>query len=63
MTRQIVQSESEFDKEKALFEQKIEYLERALTEKAVKEKSYLSELQSRKSELSSEMKTLISKNE
>lgn len=56
MQRHLVQSESEFEKEKALFEQKVEYLERTLKEKTEKEKDYLSEWQSQKTEMSGELR-------
>lgn len=46
------QSQSEFDKEKALLEQKVEYLESALKEKQDKERDSNSELRSQKAELS-----------
>ena len=56
MQRHLVQAESEFEKERALFEQKAEFMEKALAEKAEKEKTYMNELQSKKSEMSGEIK-------
>ena len=50
--RSVKQSQSEFDKEKALLEQKVEYLESALKEKQDKERDSNSELRSQKAELS-----------
>ena len=55
------QSQSEFDKEKALLEQKVEYLESALKEKQDKERDSNSELRSQKAELSQEIKHVTSK--
>ena len=43
MQRHLIQAESGFDKEKALFEQKVTYLENALLEKQTKEKDSMSE--------------------
>lgn len=45
MQRHLMQAESEFEKEKALFEQKIEYLEKALKEKVGKERDQMFEWQ------------------
>lgn len=42
--RQQVSSESEFDKEKALLDQKIEFLEKALEDSSRREKEISSEL-------------------
>jgi hypothetical protein len=43
MQRHLISVESEFDKERALFEQKVEFLERNLAEKTAKEKDFLAE--------------------
>lgn len=56
MQRRLVQSESEFDKEKALFAQKVEYLEKQIAEKAAREQDILAERQSQKEGLSSELR-------
>lgn len=58
-----MQSESEFEKEKALFEQKIEYLEKALKEKVDKEREQMFEFQHQKSEMSGELRQMCSKYE
>jgi hypothetical protein len=41
MHRDNVKNESEFEKERALMEQKIQYLEKSLEEKTSKEKDYM----------------------
>jgi hypothetical protein len=43
IARSSKQSASEFDKEKALMKQKIEYLEKSLEEKSSKEREYASD--------------------
>lgn len=43
MQRHLVQVESEFDKERALFEQKVEFLEKSLQEKTSRERDFLAE--------------------
>jgi len=54
---------SEFEKEKALMKQKIEYLEKSLEEKLTKEREHASDWRNQKSGLSLEIKTLASKHE
>mmetsp|Transcript_33944 Transcript_33944/g.44790 ORF Transcript_33944/g.44790 Transcript_33944/m.44790 type:complete len:92 (+) Transcript_33944:493-768(+) len=61
--RGIKQSQSEFDKEKALMEQKITYLEQSLKEKTEKERESTTEWRSQKSEMSLEIKQLTAKYE
>jgi hypothetical protein len=56
MHRENVKALSGFEKERALMEQKIEYLEKSLEEKTSKEKEYLSNWGTQKSELSSEIR-------
>ena len=56
VTRAKMQSESEFEKERALFEQKVEYLERSLREKQDRERNYLSELHSMRSDMTLELR-------
>ncbi len=55
--------ESEFDKERALFDQKVQFLERSLQEKADKERGYISELHTKRSELTGELKAAVSRYE
>lgn len=55
--------ESEFEKERALFDQKVLFLEKSLSEKADRERSYLSDLHSKRSELTGEMKNMCQKYE
>ena len=55
--------ESEYEKQRALFEQKIEFLERNLQEKQDRERIYLSEIHSKRSELSGELRTMTQKYE
>ncbi len=43
MQRHLIQVDSEFDKERALFEQKIAFMEKGLLEKQAKEKDHLSD--------------------
>jgi len=61
--RSIKQSQSESDKEKALMEQKITYLEQQLKEKSEKERESTTEWRSQKSGLSTELKQLSAKYE
>lgn len=56
MQRHLMLCQSEFDKEKALFEQKVEFLEKALQEKSAKERDYQAEWQSKRSEMSEELR-------
>lgn len=56
VTRAKMQAESEFDKERALFDQKVEYLERSLKEKQDRERNYLSELHSMRSDMTLELR-------
>lgn len=61
--RENVKARSGFEKERALMEQKISYLEKSLEEKTSKEKEYLSNWNSQKSELSSEIRQVCQKYE
>lgn len=54
--RQQVSSESEFDKEKALLDQKIEFLEKALEDSSRREKEISTELKNCKKDFSSQNK-------
>lgn len=63
MQRHLISVESEFDKERALFEQKVEFLERNLAEKSAKEKDFLAERQSQKQGMSTEIRQLCQKYE
>ena len=56
VTRAKMQAESEFDKERALFDQKVQYLERSLKEKQDRERNYLSELHSMRSDMTLELR-------
>lgn len=56
-------SESEFDKQKALLNQKVEHLEQTLESMRTKEKEYISDLKSQKKELMSAIKESQTKNE
>jgi len=56
ITRAKMQAESEFDKERALFDQKVQYLEKSLKEKQDRERTYLSELHSIRSDMTSELR-------
>lgn len=63
LQRQVMSSESEFDKQKALLDQKIEHLDSIVETQKQKEKEYSSELKSQKKELMSTIKEAQSKNE
>ena len=63
MHRHNIKVESEFEKERALMEQKIMFLEKNLEEKSSKEKEYLSNWNSQKSELSNEIRHVCQKYE
>ena len=54
--RSVKQSQSEFDKQKALLDQKIEYLEQSLKERTDKERDTSSSWRTQKAELSQEIK-------
>ena len=59
MQRKLMQNECEFEKEKALFNQKVEFLEHSLAERQAKEKQQLELFKSRKTEMTGELKTTI----
>lgn len=63
MHREKVKAMSDFEKERALMEQKIAYLEKSLEEKTSKEKEYLSNWNNQKSELSTEIRQVCLKYE
>jgi chromosome segregation ATPase len=63
MNRKNIKVESEFEKERALFEQKVMFLEKSLEEKSSTEKEYLSNWNNQKSELSSEIRSVCQKYE
>lgn len=63
LQRDTVHARSEFEKERALMEQKIHFLEKSLSEKSSKEKEYLSSLTNQKQELSSELRQASTKYE
>jgi len=63
MHRHNIKVESEFEKERALSEQKILFLEKNLDEKSSKEKEYLSNWNNQKSELSNEIRLVCQKYE
>ena len=63
MNRKNIKVESEFEKERALLEQKVLFLERNLEEKLGKEKEYLSNWNNQKSELSNEIRNVSQKYE
>lgn len=63
LQREKLQLESEFDKERALFDQKVQFLESSLQEKADKERSYISEIHTKRSELTGELKATCSRYE
>lgn len=54
--RKNIQVESEFEKQKALLEQKVQFLEKNLEEKIGKEREYLTNWTSQKSEMSNEIR-------
>ena len=56
MSRKAKKVESEFDKEKALLEQKVIFLEKSLEEKATNEKQYMNSWSTKNSELNNEMR-------
>jgi len=58
LQREKLQVESEFEKERALFDQKVEFLERSLSEKADRERNYLTEMHSKRSEMTGELKVM-----
>lgn len=62
-TRKNKKLESEFDKEKALLEQKVQFLEKQLEERASNERQYMSSWNSKNSELSNEMRQVSHKYE
>ena len=55
--------QSEFDKDKALLEQQVKYLEEALNEKSARERDSNSELRTQKDQITHELKALSSKYE
>ena len=63
MHRKNIQVESEFEKQKALLEQKVSFLEKNLEEKMSKEREYMSNWTNQKSELSNEIRNVCSKYE
>ena len=63
MNRKNIKIESEFEKERALFEQKVMFLEKSLEEKSSTEREYLSNWNNQKSELSSEIRSVCQKYE
>lgn len=63
MNRKNMKVQSEFEKERALFEQKVMFLEKNLEEKSSTEKEYLSNWNNQKSELSSEIRQVSQKYE
>lgn len=63
MHRKNIQVESEFEKQKALLEQKVSFLEKTLEEKMSKEREYMTNWSSQKSELSNEIRQVCQKYE
>jgi len=56
LQREKLQIQSEYDKERALFDQNVDFLERSLNEKSERERSYLCEIHTKRSELTGELK-------
>ncbi len=56
-------TESEFDKQKALLNQKIDHLEQTVDQIRTKEKEYISDLKSQKKEMMTAIKESQNKNE
>jgi chromosome segregation ATPase len=63
LQREKLQVQSEREKERALFDQKVEFLERSLAEKSERERGYLTELHTKRSELTGELKATCQKYE
>lgn len=63
MHRKNIQVESEFEKQKALLEQKVLFLEKNLEEKMSKEREYMSSWSTQKSEQSNEIRQVCQKYE
>ena len=63
MQKRMISSESEFEKQKALLNQKISFLEDSLKASQAKEKQLASELQKQKEELLNSMRAGSSKHE
>ena len=74
MQRRVLSTESEFDKQKALLDQKIQFLEKSIEDYQRKEKTQIQEMQKQKQELldilkdgsskyDSQLKSLQDKNE
>lgn len=58
MNRKNIKIQSEYEKEKALFEQKVLFLQKSLDEKTAKEREYMNNWTNHKSELSSEIRQI-----
>lgn len=63
LSREKLQIQSEYQKEKALFDHKVEYLERTLNEKTDRESKYLTDLHTKRSEMTGELKQTCQKYE
>lgn len=61
LQRKIMQSESETDKDKALLEQKVEFLERTISELQVKDTSSVDALSTMKKDHQAQQKELINR--
>ena len=58
MNRKNIKIQSEYEKEKALFEQKVLFLQKSLDEKTAKEREYMNNCTNHKSELSNEIRQI-----
>ncbi len=58
MNRKNIKIQSEYEKEKALFEQKVLFLQKSLDEKTAKEREYMNNWTNHKSELSNEIRQI-----
>ncbi len=63
MQREKLQVESEFEKERALFAQKAEYMERTIAERAERERGYVEQIHTKRAEMSGEIRAVTTKYE
>jgi hypothetical protein len=63
MHRNNIKVQSEFEKERALLDQKVQYLEKSLAEKTAKEKEQINSWHSQNKELSNEIRQVCQKYE
>lgn len=63
MNRNSIKAQSEFEKERALLDQKVQFLEKSLAEKTEKEKEQMCNWHSQNKELSNEIRQICQKYE